>query len=793
MGRHTAAEFARWVKRAEEKTFRADRLNIGHRLIVCFVVIILSMLAGDAVVLWQFHRVRAQAERLNGIDQKLVAVLHVHTSLLAFYDRLDELAQAQDAGQLVTEAGPLRAAVLEDTQRARSALSLLPPDFQRDATIMPTLLTIQSALPSQLDAITSLAISGDWGAVRLRLANQVRPLESLTAALAEKVENEAAEEQAQTVLNIERGQRRVFLIVPLTALFTLLMAATLGLTITRSITQPLARLVEGSRALARGEFQHQVAIRGEDELGHLGEVFNDTAARLRDLYATLQSSEDRLRLVIDTIPAHVWSARPDGSVDFISQRWLEFTGLSLAAGLGWDWSSVVHPDDLPRFVDAWRQALAAGAGMESEARLRRADGEYRWWLIRNVPLRDERGNIVKWYGTSIDIDDRKRAEQALRRSQAYLADAQSLTHTGSWAYDGTTRKISYWSEETSRLWGFDPQQGLPTWDQMWQRIHPEDLCELEKLSPTLLEKGDSDFEYRIVLPDATVKHLHTLAHPVLSPTGEVLEVVGTTVDITERKRAEEERERLRQLEAELAHLNRVSMLGELAVSIAHEVNQPLSGIVSNGSACLRFLARDTPDVEEACEAARDIVRDGKRAGEVIARIRALTKRAATPREELDLNDTIREVLALVGDEAKKRNVIIRTQLADDLSPVSGDRVQLQQVGLNLIMNGIEAMSGIDQRPRELVITTRRMEPDQVQVTVEDSGTGLDPNTMGRIFDPFYTTKAGGMGMGLSVSRSILQAHGGRLWATVNDGPGTSFHFTLPKYHAGAADGGVAGV
>jgi len=215
--------------------------------------------------------------------------------------------------------------------------------------------------------------------------------------------------------------------------------------------------------------------------------------------------------------------------------------------------------------------------------------------------------------------------------------------------------------------------------------------------------------------------------------------------------------------------------------------------VSNGSACLRFLARDTPDVEEACEAARDIVRDGKRAGEVIARIRALTKRAATPREELDLNDTIREVLALVGDEAKKRNVIIRTQLADDLSPVSGDRVQLQQVGLNLIMNGIEAMSGIDQRPRELVITTRRMEPDQVQVTVEDSGTGLDPNTMGRIFDPFYTTKAGGMGMGLSVSRSILQAHGGRLWATVNDGPGTSFHFTLPKYHAGAADGGVAGV
>jgi C4-dicarboxylate-specific signal transduction histidine kinase len=281
--------------------------------------------------------------------------------------------------------------------------------------------------------------------------------------------------------------------------------------------------------------------------------------------------------------------------------------------------------------------------------------------------------------------------------------------------------------------------------------------------------------------------------PLHDERGKVVKWYGTSTDIDDRKRAEEERERLRQVEAELAHLNRVSMLGELAVSIAHEVNQPLSGIVTNGSACLRFLARDTPNVEEAREAARDIVRDGKRAGEVIARIRALTKKAATPREKLDLNDTLREVLALVADEAKKRNVLIRTQFADDLSPVSGDRVQLQQVGLNLIMNGMEAMSSVDDRARELVMTTRSMEPDQVQVTVADSGIGLDPNTMGRIFEPFYTTKAGGMGMGLSISRSILQAHGGRLWATANDGPGTSFHFTLPKYHAGASNAGAAGV
>ncbi len=389
---------------------------------------------------------------------------------------------------------------------------------------------------------------------------------------------------------------------------------------------------------------------------------------------------------------------------------------------------------------------------------------------------------------------RKRAEEALRRSEAYLADGQRLTQTGSFAWSTATRQTTYWSEEQFRIFGLNPEEGVPTTERFWQLIHPEDLDRTRELLLTAAERSvEYEHDHRIVLPDGTVKHIHAIGHPVLDENGRLAGYVGTAVDVTERKRAEEERERLRQLEADLAHINRVSMLGELAASIAHEINQPLSGIVSNGSACLRFLARETPNVEEAREAARDIVRDGKRAGEVIARIRALTKRAATPREELDLNDTIREILALVGDEAKKGKVIIRTQFADDLSPVSGDRVQLQQVVLNLVMNGIEAMSSVEERPRELVITTRRIEPDQVQVTVEDSGTGLDPNMMSRIFDPFYTTKAGGMGMGLSISRSILQNHGGRLWATVNDGPGTSFHFTLPKYHAGVADAGVAGV
>src|SRR6266481_6518476 len=431
MGLHTGTGLKRWVERAEEKALHLGRFNIGPRLILGFVFIILSMLVADAVVLWQFHLVRAQAERLNGIDQKLVAVLRVHTSLLAFHDRLEELADSQDAGRLVTEGGPLRSAVLEDTRRAMSALSRGPFEVQRDPTILPTLHAVQSALPSQLEAITTLANSGDWRAVRLRLANQVTPLKSLTSALVETVDREVGEEQTQTVRNIKRVQRIVFLVVPLTAFFTLLIAATLGLAITRSITHPLARLVDGSKALARGEFQHEVSVTGRDELADLGRVFNNTARRLQDLYATLQQSEDRLRLVIDTIPAHVWSTRPDGSVDFVNRRWLETTGLSMEDALGWDWSSVVHPHDFARYVNEWHAALATGQPMESEARLRRADGEYRWWLTRNVPLRDQAGNILKWYGTAIDIEDRHRAEDALRRSEAYLAEAQRLSKTGS--------------------------------------------------------------------------------------------------------------------------------------------------------------------------------------------------------------------------------------------------------------------------------------------------------------------------------------------------------------------------
>ncbi len=522
-----------------------------------------------------------------------------------------------------------------------------------------------------------------------------------------------------------------------------------------------------------------MAINGKDELAHLGRVFNDTARRLRELYAVLQSSEDRLRLVIDTIPAHVWSTVPDGSVDFINQRWLESTGLSVEDGLGWNWGSAVHPDDLTRFVDEWHAALAAGEPMECEARLRQADGEYRWWLIRNVPLRDGLGNIVKWYGTSIDIEDRKQAEDALRQSQAYLSEAQRLSHTGSVGWRVSTGEL-LWSAETFRIFQYDRMR-KPTLELVFQRTHPEDALVVKQTVARASQDGtDLDFEHRLLMPDGSVKYVHVVAYAERGKSGE-LEFVGAVMDVTGVKEAEGKikraEESLRQAQADLAHVNRVTTMGELTASIAHEINQPLAAVVASSYACLRFLSAQPPSLAKAYEAAESIVRDGKEAGEVVRRVRALFKRAAVERVALDLNEVICEVLSLLRGEIAKRHVVVETDLGKDLAPVVGDRIQLQQLVLNLLLNGLEAMDPVLDRSKILFIRSKRDGLETVLVEIRDCGVGLKDTH--KVFEAFVTTKENGMGMGLAICRSIVEAHNGRLWAASGEGPGATFCFALP--------------
>jgi PAS domain S-box-containing protein len=380
---------------------------------------------------------------------------------------------------------------------------------------------------------------------------------------------------------------------------------------------------------------------------------------------------------------------------------------------------------------------------------------------------------------SAEISRRERTEAELRRSETYLAEAQRLSHTGSWALDVATGQFIHSSEEHHRLFGFDPREGIPVWRDWARRVHREDReGTWDRIQRGISERTDFELDYRTVHPDGTIKYVHALGHPVFNAAGDVVEFVGTSIDMTERRRAEEAR-----LDAQnnLAHANRVTAMGQLAASIAHEVNQPIAATVTNARAALRWLDRRPPNLDEARQALARIAKDGNRAAEVIDEIRALIKKAPPRKDRLEINGAIREVIALTRGEAVKNGVSVRTELVDGLPLIQGDRVQLQQVTLNLIINAVEAMSGVSQRARELLISTRKAESDGVLVAVRDSGPGLAPATLERLFESFYTTKPGGLGLGLSICRSIIEVHGGRLWACANVPCGAVFQFTVPAH------------
>lgn len=528
-----------WLRRGPYvfgNPFRLGRANIGARLAGCFVAIVLSMIAADAVAIWQFSRTAAPNRRLVQADQTSLSVLRVQLDLNIFRESLTALASTHDLRQFTTEAVALKQKFVQDVARSEELLSS-PADAGQDPTIRSALETLRIMLAAQLDSAVELASAGDWTAVRARLHDQVQDLVDGSSLLVNKVDREVSQERAEAIQSNRRARAQLLLVLPATALITLLAAVALGWYVTRSITDPLCELEAGANALAQGDFQHQVAIEGEHELARLGHVFNDTARRLAALYDTLRTSEARLRLTIDTIPAYVWSALPDGSIDFINQRWLEFSGLSLEQGLGWAWEDTIHVEDRAHFVEAWREAIGSGKPMESEARVRRADGEYRWLLVRNVPLQDESGNIVKWYGTSSDIDDRKRAEEALRCSEFYLAEAQRLTHTGTWALNPGAKKYVYWSDEMYRMWGLDPRNGLPALESVADRLHPEDRERVvDSFRRTLRDEKDTADEYRIALPDRALKYVYTRRHPVFNSKGELIEFVATAMDVTEQYR-----------------------------------------------------------------------------------------------------------------------------------------------------------------------------------------------------------------------------------------------------------------
>jgi PAS domain S-box-containing protein len=535
------AKLAGWARHPGEKTLHLHELKIGSRLTLCFVLIILAMLVGNAVLLWQFHRARAQAVRLSGVDQELITVLQAHASLMSLYERLDAISHSENADLLVSEAETLGNTLLEDSRRSRNALSRLPPEVRLDPTLLPSLVAIQDSLPAQLEAIIRLARLRDWEAVRLRLANQVRPLESRSSTLVGNLDREVRQQRSQAVSSIEGAQRQILLIVPITVGFTLLFAAFLGLAITRSITQPLGRLMQGSSVLAKGDFSHRVPAAGKDEFGRLGSVFNDMIVKLQELYRELQRRESYL--------AEAQQLSHTGSFGWrVSSReiyWSEetFRIFDLEPGSQPTLEKILertHPADRPQVRQVIDSASQQRKDFDFEHRLLMTDGSVKYVHVVGHPSTGAESDDLEFVGAVTDITGPRRAEESLRRSEAYLAEAQKLTHTGSYAWGVAASEILFWSEEMYRLCGFDPEEGIPAFTTFLQRVHPDDRGRVaESFQRTIREKIPNQIVFRIILPDGSFKYFHSVGKPIMDASGEVIEVVGMNMDVTERQRAEE--------------------------------------------------------------------------------------------------------------------------------------------------------------------------------------------------------------------------------------------------------------
>jgi PAS domain S-box-containing protein len=504
---------------------------------------------------------------------------------------------------------------------------------------------------------------------------------------------------------------------------------------------------------------------------------------LQKAFEEIKKSEDRLRLVIDAIPTLVWRAGPEGSPDFLNQPALDYTGLSLdQAETGWP--RAFHPDDKKGMLQKWSAIRQSGVRGGLEARLRRFDGEYRWFLFEAEPMRDEAGNIVKWYGSATDIQDRKLAEVALRESEQRFRDYAETASDWLWETDPDHR-FTRISDHLNAV-GIVPSgvTAIARWELATDLESDPEKWQLHRAMHDE-HRPFRDFVYSTASESGSPVYVRSSGKPVFDANGNFLGYRGTGTDITAMIRADHAEQALREAQAELAHVTRVTMLGEMTASIAHEVNQPLAAVIANADACLRWLGRDPPDLAGARRSAEWVINDAIRASEVIRRVRALANKTDMEKLPLDLNDVVGEVIVMVQREISSHGVSLRTELASALL-VLGDRVQLQQVIINLVMNGIEAMQAVTDRRRELVIRSGRDQTQHALVSVTDCGDGISAEHVNRLFNAFFTTKSSGLGMGLSICRSIVEAHGGRLSASGNEGPGATFQFVLPLYQKDAS-------
>jgi PAS domain S-box-containing protein len=483
--------------------------------------------------------------------------------------------------------------------------------------------------------------------------------------------------------------------------------------------------------------------------------------------AALQESERSLRMVIETIPALVWSAAPDGEPDYINQRLTDYTGKTLDDFVQSRWASLVHPDDLDMTVKAWQHSVETGMTYEVEHRLRRQNGAYRWFRVQGEPLRDKSGRVVHWYGLHIDIEDRKQAEQMIRERENHLrtiveaipAIVSRSTPAGKLEYVNQ-RGLEYFGGTLEQI-GF-------------HSIHPDDRDGHLKKWLVCLDTGEPyESTYRVRRADGVYRWFYVGVEPLRDQEGRVASWYAVNIDIDESKQMEEA---LRSTQRKLSAAMQIAA-AELSASIAHEINQPLAAIVANGHACQTWLSSDPPNIERAQLTAERISRDANSAAQVVQRIRGLFKHARPTKTPVSINDIIGETLSLLAEEINGRVVTTEVDLDRELPVILADPVQIQQLIVNLVRNAIEAMEGVTDCLKHLKVTSQREDTGTLSVRIHDRGRGIvNPQT---VFEPFFTTKERGMGLGLSICRSITEAHGGRLWSAPNTDAGTTFTFTLP--------------
>jgi PAS domain S-box-containing protein len=494
---------------------------------------------------------------------------------------------------------------------------------------------------------------------------------------------------------------------------------------------------------------------------------------LNEARSALLASERNLRLIVDSLPVLAWVARPDGAAEFVNQRWAEYVGVEPEQILEWGFMDFLHPDDANGMLDIWKEALESRDRMELKGRIRRADGEYRLFYFSGQKITDANG-VVRWVGANVDFEDRQRAEDALKASEQQLKLIIDTIPAMAWSAtaDGD---VDFWSKNLLDFCGLRMEDVMT--EGYYRIFHPDDLESMRRnWERVRVNKRGEEVDGRIRRADGQYRWFTLRQRPLLDASGDVVKWYGALIEIEDRKRAEED---LRQSQSELARVARLTTTGELAVSIAHEVNQPLMAIVTNAGTCLRWLDETQFDPKRARQAAERVVRDGHRAGEIVASIRALASKAPTRMAPMDLHEAIADVLLMLNAEFRRWNLQASFSAAPEPIIVIGDRTQLQQVLQNLIMNSLEAMAEIEGVGRQLSVRAAAGQDGFARVSVLDTGPGLDGDYLDRIFEAFFSTKTGGVGIGLSICRSIVEAHGGSICGKNNSPRGSIFTFTVP--------------